>query len=270
VKPLCRTSESEYEQRLLRSARSESPDADALGNLLGFLEDASARGLDPVRLDDRTGVAARASARGWWARWREWLFPSPLPAPAWALAGLVVGLVGGATFTALWLRPTQPPSVTLEPERAPNRAALPAGTPSVASPPSASAAASASLPEMGRVRSTLPADARSSSRPAPGIASEVELVEGARKAVESGDTRQALDALDQHDRRFESGPLAHEAKVLRIQALLAARDYAAAEAAAHGFLASQADSPYANRVRTLLREAEQRRAAEASPPDARP
>jgi outer membrane protein assembly factor BamD (BamD/ComL family) len=98
----------------------------------------------------------------------------------------------------------------------------------------------------------------------------VELVENARKAVESGNSAEALQALDQHDRRFESGPLVHEARVLRIQALLKAGDYRAAEAAAHGFLAAYTDSPYEGRVRALLREAEQRRASEAAAPDARP
>jgi hypothetical protein len=266
VKPLSRTSESEYERRLLLSARSESPDQDALDQLLTFLESEHARVPDAAGLEPPTSGVGRASRRGLLGRWLDWLTPSALPAPAWGLAGLLVGVIGGATLTALWLQPTPPAAVVLEAERS-RSTAVPAGARSALPAASVGPAQPASAVQSGRPRSPSSAEARSSI-PSAGIASEVELVESARKAVETGNSAEALRALDQHDRRFESGPLVSEARVLRIQALLKSGDYRAAEAAAHGFLAAHADSPYAGRVRALLHEAEQRRAAESSSPDA--
>jgi hypothetical protein len=81
---------------------------------------------------------------------------------------------------------------------------------------------------------------------------ELSWLEGARAAISSGNPAGALSLLDRYAARFPHGAMAPEASVLRIEALLNAGDRPAAERAAAAFLAADARSPYAARVRSLL------------------
>jgi outer membrane protein assembly factor BamD (BamD/ComL family) len=70
--------------------------------------------------------------------------------------------------------------------------------------------------------------------------------------VARSDVATALDALDSYDRTFPSGTLAPEAAVLRVQALLARGDRAAAIALTDAFLRAHPASPYAAKMRALV------------------
>jgi outer membrane biosynthesis protein TonB len=84
------------------------------------------------------------------------------------------------------------------------------------------------------------------------LAAEVALLDRARGALKRRDTTTALAALDQHRRDFHDGALVAEAEVVRIEALIQAKDHAAARAQAQSFLARFPKSPLVRRVRSLV------------------
>jgi type IV secretory pathway VirB10-like protein len=96
--------------------------------------------------------------------------------------------------------------------------------------------------------------ARSSATAAsqPDIAEEIQNIDSARALIRQGRTKEALAALD----RGKSKSLGVEATVLRIEALMRQGDRARATALANSFLAAHPKSPYAARIRTLLRNSE--------------
>ena len=81
---------------------------------------------------------------------------------------------------------------------------------------------------------------------------ELALVSAARTALETGDASACLRAVDRYDERFRAGIFAQEIEVLRIEALAASGDRTRARALAERFLAVNAKSPYADRVRSLI------------------
>ncbi len=94
-----------------------------------------------------------------------------------------------------------------------------------------------------------------SAEPAPDLAREVELVQGARAALTRGEASEALRILDVHDREFPAGTLRPESRVLRIEALVRAggeRNVARANALGDAFLAEHPGGPQARRVRAVL------------------
>lgn len=81
---------------------------------------------------------------------------------------------------------------------------------------------------------------------------ELALVSAARSALETGDAAACMRAVARYDERFHAGIFAHEIEVLRIEALAASGDRAQARSRAERFLAANAKSPYAARVRSLI------------------
>jgi len=81
---------------------------------------------------------------------------------------------------------------------------------------------------------------------------ELALVSAARASLEAGDSAACLRTLDGYDARFPSGIFLHEVVVLRIEALAASGEGARARTLADQFLATNAKSPYADRVRSSL------------------
>jgi outer membrane protein assembly factor BamD (BamD/ComL family) len=77
----------------------------------------------------------------------------------------------------------------------------------------------------------------------------------ARRALASGDAAEALRLLDVHDRRFAPPALSAEATILRIEALVAVGRLDEARGLATGFVTAHPDSPYAQRVASLVRAA---------------
>ena len=97
----------------------------------------------------------------------------------------------------------------------------------------------------------------SAPKPDSTVSAEIGLIDRAREALERGDTNEALAALEEHDRTFESGALGEEAELLRIEALLARGRTDAAAVLARTFLQAHPNSPHADRARRALKRAEQ-------------
>jgi hypothetical protein len=102
------------------------------------------------------------------------------------------------------------------------------------------------------------ATAAPSARRAAALKEQTDMLDQARGALTQGDSSRAIATLDELGRRHANGPLAEEATVLRIEALLAAGDRAAGEALAQRFLDQHPSSAYAQRVRSRLRQAAQK------------
>lgn len=85
------------------------------------------------------------------------------------------------------------------------------------------------------------------------LAREVATLDRARAALVRGEQHTALAVLTGYQRDYPSGVLQQEATVLRIQALMAARDQEGARSAAAAFLRSHPQSPHARRLQVLLK-----------------
>jgi hypothetical protein len=81
---------------------------------------------------------------------------------------------------------------------------------------------------------------------------EITMLRRAKTQLSASDPRGALATLDAHDRVFPHGVLVEEAEALRVSALATAGDAARAKAAGARFLAAHPESPYAQRVRTVM------------------
>jgi hypothetical protein len=119
------------------------------------------------------------------------------------------------------------------------------------------AASTATLPSA--LSPDRPAQVVSSDAPAPGLpleaetlAEEVRSVDRARASLAAGRPHQALALLDEYERRFRARGFAPEALYLRMEALTALGQNAAAISAAERLLASYPNSPQGARARVLL------------------
>jgi outer membrane protein assembly factor BamD (BamD/ComL family) len=81
---------------------------------------------------------------------------------------------------------------------------------------------------------------------------ELAALQQARAALGAGDPARALSMLDAYVARFPHGAMAQEAAVLRIEALVRAGDRPAAQRAADAYLTAHPQSPYMDRIRSLL------------------
>jgi hypothetical protein len=83
----------------------------------------------------------------------------------------------------------------------------------------------------------------------PDLAAEMEVLRRAGTLVRTGDGERAVTVLDEHARRFPGGQLVEDREALRVQALCAKGDAAAAREAARAFEAAHPKSPHLRRVR---------------------
>lgn len=171
----------------------------------------------------------------------------------WALLAVVsaVGLVSTTFLTLDRSSRSAPSSVatTLTPSAVPD-AALPSpeSTPSLV--PSMAIGDLPNSPEP-RTNVTTPAPVAK-----PSLRREIELIARAREALTKGDSAACLETLTTHDREFPRGKFMPEARVMRIDAMLASGNRRAARDLARAFLADTPDSPYATRLRSLLASTE--------------
>jgi outer membrane protein assembly factor BamD (BamD/ComL family) len=86
---------------------------------------------------------------------------------------------------------------------------------------------------------------------APSLGAEIASLDLVRKALLDHDAARALRAIQEHTQRFRGTPLAPEAQLLEIDALVAAGRRGEAQAHARAFLDAHPDSPLAPRVRGL-------------------
>ena len=84
------------------------------------------------------------------------------------------------------------------------------------------------------------------------LRAEVRLLDRARAALAQHAPRRALRTLDEYARRFASGVLVPESRVLRVRCLVAAGDLDRARAEAKRFLAQHPSGAHARAVRNAL------------------
>jgi hypothetical protein len=84
------------------------------------------------------------------------------------------------------------------------------------------------------------------------FAEELALTGAARTALGRGDVASCLAAVERYQHEFRSGVFAQEIDVIGIEALAKSGEHERARALATRFLSTNAKSPYANRVRSVL------------------
>lgn len=84
------------------------------------------------------------------------------------------------------------------------------------------------------------------------IGLEIEQLDGVRRALRANAPAEALRLLDGYDRDHAGGVLAQEAVLLRIEALAAAGNTAAARSLAERFLKDNPKTPHRRRISTLV------------------
>jgi len=110
------------------------------------------------------------------------------------------------------------------------------------------------------VEPAAPAAAAREPKRSPGVqartlSDEVAALQIARTALAQRDPNAALAALDRYKSHYASGRLSPEATVLRIEALVQKGDRAEATQLADRFEAQNPKSPYAERIRSIVRGA---------------
>jgi hypothetical protein len=170
-----------------------------------------------------------------------------------AMAVLVLGAAGGVAHQ---LQKEPPPRVhdalAALPAPAPPAAALASATLPEAPRPLTGArrlvATASSLPQLKPEKKRTEAAGPSASAGEPTIDEEVKLVTGAQVALRAGDTRRALELLNEHAKRFPSGKLANLRQVTHMMALCQSGHAQQARDEAGNFLARNPSSPFAERV----------------------
>jgi hypothetical protein len=228
---------SEIRARLLRAGRSERPSRRLMPRTLAAVGAGAAGTLGAAKASALGGVAAYALAWKW----------------------VGVGVLGGIAVVGGWhgvstREPMAPMAVEM--------ASVPSEQTEIA--PRAAMVlpmASAPLPPMVDIRerdapkpsrAPVPAPVASASSPASGLSEEIAALEQARRALAAGDSDAAMVTLDHHERQFPSSQLDHEAAVLRVEALIAARRCGVARAEATAFLQDHPRSPAARRMESLM------------------
>ncbi|WP_433934309.1 hypothetical protein AB3662_07305 [Sorangium cellulosum] len=188
-----------------------------------------------------------------------------------ALAGvLTLGVVQWTGVTAPARRsqeaPTAPAAPVYPPARAPAALAPPPTSGAAAAEPqhvaeerarvddgpplSRPAAPGRAAPDPAALAKAAPAASgpRAPERNPSTLASELALLDTARRALRSGDPAAAVALLDRHAREFAGAQLADEAAAIRVEALASKGDRAGARAAARRFLEAHPGSPHVDRV----------------------
>lgn len=93
------------------------------------------------------------------------------------------------------------------------------------------------------------------TQPSGSVALEIEAIERVRSELARKDGQAALTALRRYASEHPAGVLAHEADVLRVEALLQAGDAPAALELAQQLLLRHGDSPHRSRLEALARQA---------------
>jgi TolA-binding protein len=219
-----------FERALLASAAIDQPPPaalsrtlDALSNTAGQLGAGSAPSVAPTA----THTLATAATK-------------------WTLVSLVIGALAGAGAVKLASepRPKELSRTTLAPSLYSDNARLRMARPKPVEP-SAPAVHAAHADDAPRAR---PAPTRAASEPRATLSEEVRLIDAARSALREGSAERALATLRVYAKRFPNGVLRREASVLRVEALAASGDRAAARTEADRYLNDHPDDPFAERV----------------------
>jgi len=234
-KPLAEEGATDFERRLLTSARSEEPPPEMVRQMeqaLGLVAGAAVA-APVVALSVAGSAPAVASTKGG-------LAIVPL---AFKAAGLVALALAGAVGVGVWLsRPLPAPAPR---PMAPALHADPPAPPPVATAPAVTVRGSAASEGRG-------ATSGSGAPRGSALRGEILLVDGARAALAEGSPGRALRLVQRYAVRFPHGALAPEAQALRIEALAASGQPARARALARAFIAEHPGSPLTDRIARLL------------------
>jgi hypothetical protein len=235
---LLEENDDELENAMLRSVRGDSVSREGRQRILAGL------GISAAALTASTGAASSIALaksgvlKGTSAVVVKWLalcsVVSLIPAGVWV----------ARTRTTQTVQLTQPSDAPSRPQR-PQPVVEPSPALAIAPPEAPPAAAP-------------PREARAVASPAArssALSDEVATLQVARTALADRDANAALAALDRYKSRFAGGRLGPEATVLRIEALMLRGDRAQALALADRFESSNPKSPYAERIRSILRQA---------------
>jgi hypothetical protein len=226
-------STDELEADLLRFARTEGPSQTAKAKILAAV---SAGALTASTYGGNAVAGTQTASAS--------LAPAAAKSGAlmkWIIAGSAV-LVPAGIWLALSSNEEARPS--LQPNVVATTAAPAADTTEKAAPE----------PEVTRLED-LPVQKDSqpgSAAAAPSLADEVKAIQRAKSALSSGNASGAIKELDAYRETFPRGRLSQEATVLRIEALSASGNRAAAQKLGESFLKANERSPYADRVKSVL------------------
>ncbi len=249
-RPIREDAPTATERELLDAARLDAP-----------LPSARARALATLGLLGASTITTSAGAAAtWWPPGRRQAAWLALGAMGAALAiGGVEGLGRlahrGGSVPANAAQPDAPgttgvASPVAEPPRLPSAVGPPA-LPDAASMPASPAGRRARAAKGASVVPDLPPAGTSE----PDLGAEVAALEEVRRELASGHATVSLDLLDAYDRRFSAPRLEPEARMLRLEALIASGRVDRATKLAGRMLAEQPESAYGQRVRSLLRDA---------------
>jgi hypothetical protein len=232
---------SEFERELLGSWNAEQPSEDARVRARAIAAPAVLVGAIATKAGAAAGgsLAPKAGALGAVAL-AKWLVLGALGVTAAAVSVGYLRHAGRST-------PSFHPSVVEVP--APTTT-----SPQAIAPAPTAAAPFVTTTAAPQPRATAPGPARHGGGHATddALGEQVTALDRARRALGDGDSAAALRQLDEYESRFARGALVEEAEVLRVEALLAANDRAAAARVGARFLAAHPSSPHADRVRALL------------------
>jgi hypothetical protein len=236
TRPWVEETDSDEIRALLRSAELDGPPNGAMRRVLTRAGVGVGVGLAVVATSSTTASAAKLAP----AVVGKWL--------------AITAFVGAGAVAAVhvakpsWTKLTQPAITGTTHEASPR--AVPAPTPVVeptdtvvpSDPPSVDGPVVAPAPRAVKAAPAASAD----------INGEIAAISQARGALDKGNARGALAALDRYQQDFPHGALSPEATVLRIEALNVAGDRARAKSLGEAFLKAHPKSPHAQRVRSLI------------------
>jgi len=233
---------------LARYKQAAALGADEKARLANVLQERALRG-DLSRFDIRPGTLSVPKATLAHRLWASTFVKLGLGLVALGSAGGVAyQMRGGAPASALdapavtVTRPPREASAAPEVGPATSRAAEPAPSDGDA------ATKTPAAPPSQRPRSDRGPSAPSAGASEPTIDEEVRLVNGAQAALRAGDSRRALELLNEHAARFPSGKLATLRQVTHMLALCQSGRAPQARQEAASFLAKSPSSPFAERV----------------------
>jgi|HubBroStandDraft_1064217.scaffolds.fasta_scaffold110308_2 hypothetical protein len=249
LRPILQDDPTEREKLLIDSARLDVPPAAAKGRMLAAL------GFAAVTTTTAGAGGATTVATSGAARLIKWLAISAIGSAITlgAVEGLSPPLSEMAGNTPIAESEAKP-----EPPSSPGRAldAPEWKVPRTVPAPIPTMRAVAAMPAVPATPAAKPVSGQGStfggSPPQPTLTAEVAALAEARHALASGDAATSLGLLDGYDRRFAQPILTLEATVLRVEALVALGRIDEARGLARGMLAAHPDSPYAQRVRSLI------------------
>ncbi len=216
------------EADLLRVARSEGPSTSARAKILAAvgagLATASSGGGSALAGTQGASIAPTAAKSASFVKW--------------LVAGTV--LVPASIWLAVFS--TDKPAQPLQPNEVKAPVAAPA-TPAPEVKPE---------PEVTKLEDLPVLQNGPQGAAAPSLADEVKAIQRAKAELSGGNPRGALKELDAYRESFPRGRLAQEAMVLRIEALSASGNQAAAKRLGEQFLENNEKSPYADRIKSVL------------------